>query len=140
MGVGIPKVSSSSFDRTSSRSPSSSRAGYAPPASSPVSGNPDPANYRVLKVEEYGKFLLVKINYPDCKNYEGNKVLLFRDVTPADLLMQRHIDPHFCESTSEFKHPIARFAPTDEGWAMALDLINVYDYYSGGKDHSGGKD
>jgi hypothetical protein len=81
--------------------------------------NPDPANYKIIKSEQRGRFLVLMIHYPDCTNYEGKKILVFRDVTPLDLLNQKIIDPHFFKS-SNVKSPVARFEPTDDGWGMAL--------------------
>lgn len=67
---------------------------------------------------------MVQLNYPDCTNYEGNKILLFKGVTLVELINQKYIDPHFFQS-KEVRSPVARFVPTDEGWNMALSLINA---------------
>lgn len=80
--------------------------------------NPDPGNYKIVQVQEIEQFLVIRLNYPDCTNYEGNKILVFRDVTLVDLMNQRLIDPHFFQD-SKYKSPIARFVPTEEGWKMA---------------------
>lgn len=88
------------------------------------SPNPDPHNYKLVQAEERHGFLLVKIVYPDCTNYEGQKILLFKGVTLIDLVNQKYIDPHFFQS-KEVVSPIARFVPTDAGWQMALDLIEL---------------
>lgn len=95
-----------------------------------VSGNPDPFNYKIVQAKEAGRFLILKINYPDCTNYEGNKILVFRDLTLIDLVNQRIIDPHFF-ADSKLVSPIARFVPTDEGWDMAVKLTEVLDAESG---------
>ena len=84
--------------------------------------NPDPANY-VIKKQFYRKgYLLVDIVYPDCTNYEGRKFLLYKGVTPEDLIKQKTIDPHFSEN-KDFYSPIARFEPTEDGWDMGIDFI-----------------
>lgn len=88
------------------------------------SGNPDPKNYILIRVEQIGKFLLIKLKYPDCTNYEGEKILVFKDVDLVTLINQHNIDPHF-SNTSKFKHPIVRFVPTDEGWEMATRFIEM---------------
>lgn len=80
--------------------------------------NPDPKNYRILRSEQIDRMLLVELIYPDCTNYEGRKILLFKDVTLSQLERQGSIDPHFSEST-KFASPIARFVPTEEGWLWA---------------------
>jgi hypothetical protein len=89
-----------------------------------VSQNPDPLHYKIKQSEVIGTFLLLWVNYPDCKNYEGNKILLFQGVTLAALKKQKAIDPHFSDS-QKYHHPIARFVPTEEGWAMAQDIAKL---------------
>lgn len=81
--------------------------------------NPDPANYEIVLAEEVGRFLVLKIHYPDCTNYEGNKILVFEGIKPLDLLRQKLIDPHFFVN-KKIASPIARFVPTPEGWNMAI--------------------
>lgn len=100
----------------------------APTESSAGAGNPNPNphNYRFVKVKEIddGKFLVLLLHYPDCTNYEGNKILLFKDTTLIELINQRFIDPHFF-TDQQLKSPIARFVPTDEGWRMAISLVET---------------
>lgn len=98
--------------------------GYSPPP--PPPGNPDPSNYQLVRAEEgLGKYLIVMIKYPDCKNYEGNKILVFKDVTLIELVNQKLIDPHFFPGDDKRKSPIARFVPTEEGWQMALVFVKA---------------
>ena len=80
---------------------------YVAPINDP---NPvaDPNNYEIVRHLESNGWLLIEIKYPDCKNYEGMKILLFKDVTVMDLLKQRLIDPHFSKS-EKYKSPFARF-------------------------------
>jgi len=86
--------------------------------------NPDPSNFNILKEEKFagesGKITMLMIEYPDCTNYEGKKILLFRDLTLQEILMRNdnRIDPHFSETKGR-AHPFARFSPTDEGWKEA---------------------
>lgn len=80
--------------------------------------NPNPKNFEVIRSITLGRCLVLKVRYPDCTNYEGNKILVYQDTKLADLFKQGSIDPHFCNN-HEFKSPIARFVPTDEGWRMA---------------------
>ena len=93
---------------------------YSSPSttSQPKLPNPDPNNFKVMQVEEIGQFLIMKIVYPDCTNYEGQKILVFKGVKIIDLLNQRLIDPHFFQD-KKCASPIARFVPTIEGWNMA---------------------
>lgn len=86
--------------------------------------NPNPSNYKIISYYEEKPFLLVKINYPDCTNYEGNKILLFIETTISDLCKQKIIDPHF-SNNKNFKSPIARFEPTSFGWIAAKRLIKA---------------
>jgi hypothetical protein len=83
---------------------------------------PDPKNYKILKYLQYYKNLLVAVKYPDCTNYEGIKILLYKDTTIDILRAQGSIDPHFSEN-SIFESPIARFAPTKAGWDMAMEVL-----------------
>jgi len=86
--------------------------------------NPDPFNYIINKNYQMGSYLLVDITYPDCTNYEGRKLLLYENTTIVGLKKQRHIDPHF-SSNKKFHSPIARFEPTEDGWNMAIKLIDI---------------
>jgi hypothetical protein len=88
-------------------------------------GNPDPNNYQLVKAEEKNGYLVVMIKYPDCTNYEGNKILVFKNLTLLQLVNQKLIDPHFFPADKKFQSPVARFVPTDEGWNMALALVEV---------------
>lgn len=108
--------SRSSFDSTSAPV-------YIAPVNDP---NPvaNPNNYDIINYLESNGWLLIKIKYPDCKNYEGMKILLFKDVTVMDLLKQRLIDPHFSEN-KKYKSPFARFEPTESGWFAATSLMKI---------------
>lgn len=88
--------------------------------------NPDPENYEILRTEIVGRFLVMKIKYPDCVNYEGTKILVFRDVKMEALLEQGAIDPHFCEN-EKFISPIARFIPDINGWIMAVRFCEAME-------------
>lgn len=117
MGV-IKFFSSSSFDRT-----------YKPVSGNSVPEiklpNPDPSNYRILQNEKIGDFLILMVNYPDCKNYEGNKILVFQYVTLSELTDQKLIDPHFSSNPLMYS-PIARFEPSKKGWEMATKFCSLY--------------
>lgn len=85
--------------------------------------NPDPDNYKIVKAQEEGKYLVIKINYPDCTNYEGNKILVFES-SLLDIVNQKVIDPHFFEN-KKIKSPVARFVPSDKGWNMAVKFAKM---------------
>lgn len=80
--------------------------------------NPNPACYQILDHEMIGDWLLVKIKYPDCTNYEGNKILVYKNVGLGELEIQGLIDPHFSDR-KDYRSPVARFEPTSQGWQMA---------------------
>lgn len=88
-------------------------------------GNPNPDNYQLIKAHEDGEWLVVKMKYPDCTNFEGDKVLIFKNLTLLQLVNQKFIDPHFFPDDSKHKSPVARFVPTDEGWEMALLFVTT---------------
>ena len=84
--------------------------------------NPNPSNFKIKKVEEDRGYLVVFINYPDCTNYEGNKILVYAGLTLKELVNQKMIDPHF-SNNKKYPSPIARFEPTHDGWVLALEFV-----------------
>ena len=83
--------------------------------------NPDPTNFIIKRASKIGLYLIIEVNYPDCTNYEGNKILVYYNVALKELEQQGNIDPHFSENKKYFS-PVARFFPTDAGWNMAIAL------------------
>lgn len=89
--------------------------------------SPDSTNYTVLEAEPVGLHLVMKLQYPNCKQcwFEGTKIMVFANVTLLDALKWRRIDPYFRAPhdkdllPTEAPSPIARFEPTDAGWEMA---------------------
>ena len=149
MGVNVGKRSSSSLPRRAyypsgpwingvrPPEPSASETTEEKPAKPrkkrPPAGNPDPSNYLLVKAEELPGYLIVMIKYPDCTNYEGAKILVFRGVTLVQLVNQKLIDPHFFINP-DFESPIARFVPTVEGWEMALKFVSAMTTQSASGD------
>jgi hypothetical protein len=82
-----------------------------------IVGNPNPANYKILRHKIVGECLVIEIQYKDCINYEGKKILVYL-CTLKDLKKQKLIDPHFSDN-KKFISPIARFEPTKRGWIWA---------------------
>lgn len=80
--------------------------------------NPNPLRFEILETFEVNGYLVVKINYPDCTNFEGDKILVFVNTNLAELMLQESLDPHF---TSE-SNLVARFIPTQKGWAAAVEF------------------
>jgi hypothetical protein len=85
--------------------------------------NPDPRKYKILRYKCRGLCLVVEIEYEGCTNYEGRKVMLFRNTTINKLKQQGAIDPHFSDNTDMIS-PFARFEPTELGWYAALRLAS----------------
>ncbi len=100
-------------------------------AKAPKLPNPDPFNYKVEEAQQVGNYLVLKVHYPDCTNFEGRKVMVFEGVTAIDLLKQRSLDPHFFNSDKVIS-PVARFKPTEAGWVMALRFAKMMEGESGG--------
>ena len=82
---------------------------------------PNPKNFRIEKACSNGNYVMVMVHYPDCKNYEGRKILLFESVTLEQIVNLDFIDPHFCDGSHI--SPVARFVPTDAGWKKGLKLM-----------------
>jgi hypothetical protein len=78
--------------------------------------NPDPKRFKILDVQEFRGHTAARVNYPNCTNYEGMKILVY-ECTVNELLKESELDPHFCEGGH--LSPIARFEPTDRGWELA---------------------
>jgi len=83
--------------------------------------NPDPERFTIISTIQIGKSLVVEVNYPDCINYEGNKILVFSDCEERELRSRKTLDPHFSPDNG----PIARFAPTVEGLRLAVKLAHL---------------
>lgn len=88
--------------------------------------NPNPTNFEFIRSDVEGGFVIVEIRYIGCTNYEGRKILVFKNHTVESILNSNNLDPHFCDGKNCIS-PIARFAPTDEGWDMAIILAKTFD-------------
>lgn len=89
----------------------------------PVPGNPNPINFEIQKLERVKHFTIMLVEYPDCMNFEGKKILVFKTLALGDIKKISSLDPHFCDSTKHTS-PVARFVPTDEGWWYATAFCN----------------
>jgi len=81
-----------------------------------ISGNPNPKNFVILSCEQCGNSFVSLVKYPDCKNFEGLKIL----VTRYNPKMKTLIDPHFFPNSGL----IARLEPTGEGMKLAIIVAN----------------
>lgn len=85
--------------------------------------NPDPKRFKIKKISiSDSSCIAVKINYPDCTNYEGDKIMIFEKRVWRKIRWLGVIDPHF---TNKGYSPIARFEPTMEGWKNALKFLEI---------------
>lgn len=78
--------------------------------------NPNPYRFRVARTREFGSYSALWVNYPDCTNYDGDKILVVKG--GAGLFSK--LDPHFIEGNSP--KILARFIPNEWGWDMACKL------------------
>jgi len=85
------------------------------------SGNPNPDHFEIKKIKQINRFVVMLVQFPDCFNYEGNKILVFEGIPINKLQILRSLDPHFCDSTTH-PSPVARFEPTERGWSYALSF------------------
>lgn len=84
----------------------------------PPQSSPDPTDYEVLESWTEGRYTVLEVRYPSCTNYEGRKILVLDQP-----FMGGRLDPHFCDGVHV--SPIARFVPTEQGWQMALLLVET---------------
>lgn len=104
----------------------SSSPNYVSPYQEPPK-TPDASNYEVEDVLQVGGHIVLKVKYPNCSRcaYEGNKVMVFLNTKPIDVLKWKKIDPHFRDpksitSKKEAPSPAARFPASEEGWQDAV--------------------
>jgi len=83
--------------------------------------NPNPKNWEFLDHCQKGNYLALRLRYPDCTNFEGEKILVF-EAKLKEVISFKEIDPHFCEKGH--LSPVARFQPTEEGWRDACSYCN----------------
>lgn len=94
---------------------------YAAPGS-----NPDPAKFTITREEVVDRFLIIEVRYPDCTNFEGNKLLVYKGLTSSKQLLELtggQLDPHFSNSPTQ-PNVFARFPPTPEGLFAARMLAH----------------
>jgi hypothetical protein len=82
-----------------------------------------PKKFEILRVYRNGDFLIVWVHYPNCTNFNGRKILIYRGLTESELYQLKTLDPHFQE---EGVSPIARFKPTPEGMRLAIEMTDPW--------------
>jgi hypothetical protein len=81
--------------------------------------DPDPELFKICEIEQRGDFVIAKIRYPNCTNFDGLKVLVWRNRTVEEIKKMVLIDPHFLEEDLSL---IARFMPMT-GMKMARKFV-----------------
>ena len=84
--------------------------------------DPDPTNFRISIYNEQNGNVAILVKYPNCKNYEGEKIIVFKNTTWGQIRNLEELDPHFTEEDNVIK-PFARFEPTLDGWLSAVELL-----------------
>jgi hypothetical protein len=88
----------------------------------PLDINPNPSRFNIQYTEEFGNNLVAIIKYYGCTNYEGDKILVFKNMSDKTLRSMKSLDPHFSEDIGS---PFARFQPTVEGFEAAQKLAEL---------------
>lgn len=77
--------------------------------------------FKIMATHQEGKNIAVLIKYPDNTNYNGNKIVVFKNKTKEQVSKMKEIDPHFLPDNNI----IARFEPTNEGWELAIKFLKL---------------
>jgi hypothetical protein len=88
---------------------------YAIPGS-----NPDPRNFKILRERVVHSMLILEVEYPDAKNFEGRKIMIYTGFDSSKQLLEVTkgvLNPHFAERGVSL---IARFRPDNSGWSTAV--------------------
>ena len=80
-----------------------------------TSPNPNKFKFTVIRLQVIEGLTLVWANYPDCSNYNGNKIILTEGWNVGD----EELDPHFLEFQPYTV--LARFIPTELGWELGKE-------------------
>jgi hypothetical protein len=70
---------------------------------------------------------VAEVEYPDCENYEGKKILVIKDMTKGRLLKLKTLDPHFCDKCDGV-NIIARIKPSTYGFDVAVCFAKMFDF------------
>lgn len=114
--MGLSPISNSVCKTDSCASVSTSNAS----TTASRAGNPDPKRFSILRTAEFRNYTVIEVVYPDAKNYEGRKVMVYA-CSLDRIRTQDELDPHFCDDGSHLS-PFARFEPTETGWNAACEL------------------
>lgn len=86
-------------------------------------GNPNKHNFSVVRRLDIGKVVVVEVKYPDCRNHDGKKILVYdkKEIFERGV-RNKSLDPHFLEIGNS---PVARFEPSETGWIFAISFAKV---------------
>jgi hypothetical protein len=70
-------------------------------------------DFEIQRVLHLGGYIIRKVHYPDCP--QGIKIMVHKEGHSV-------MNPHFGDRYP----PVARFEPTEEGWAMAIQFASSY--------------
>ena len=85
--------------------------------------NPKPTNFKILRCWYQNGYTVAIVNYPDCTNYEGNKILLFEGHRITAIENSIELDPHFLEGS----HLVGRFSPSVAGERAAMEITGPWN-------------
>lgn len=74
--------------------------------------NPNPRKFQILTKQEYPAVTLLRVYYPNCTTYGGEKGVVIRGKWDEN---RRSLDPHFLPDNDV----MARFCADLEGWVLA---------------------
>jgi hypothetical protein len=83
-----------------------------------------PWRFELIQSKQIGGYLVLELKYPECKNYEGTKILVVIG-HEADFKSRKHFDPHFLEYDDTQPFTVARFVPIEGAFQMACDFTEM---------------
>ena len=86
----------------------------------PLPPEPNATDFTFRQVKSVNGWTIAIVHYPGCNTYDGLKCLVFA-CPPEKVKKQTVLDPHFLQR-DDMLSPIARFAPTQQGIDLALQL------------------
>lgn len=73
--------------------------------------NPNPMKWKTISKEKIGDYIIQEVKYHGCTTFNGHKLVLMRKEP-----LFGELDPHLLGT---HHYVMARFEPTEEGWALA---------------------
>lgn len=87
--------------------------------------SPNPWKFTIHEIWQYKHATVAIIDYPNCTNFEGSKVIVFRGQQRDALLKAEQIDPHFYQKSTTLSI-IARFRPDAKHVDLARQFAKSY--------------